>query len=74
VETPRNGDERGVAACGAWITYREAGRLTSLSRVTLWRAIKRGEIQVAKVGSAMRIHRRSLEEFMERRSLGRAAS
>jgi excisionase family DNA binding protein len=49
----------------AWLTYREAERLTGLSRVTIWKLICAKDIKAAKVGRAVRISRRSLEAFME---------
>ena len=48
-----------------WITYEEAQRLTSLGRTTLWRICSSGYVKSARVGRAVRINRRSLEEFME---------
>lgn len=49
-----------------WITYEEAQRLTSLGRTTLWRICASGsEVKTARIGRAVRIHRRSLEEYME---------
>lgn len=52
-----------------WITVEEARRLTSLGRTTLWRLCSaEGGIKTARVGRAVRINRRSLEEYMERAS------
>ena len=51
-----------------WLTYPEAQRLTSLGRTTLWTLISSGEIKAARVGRAVRISRRSLEEYMESRT------
>jgi len=51
-----------------WLTYPEAQRLTSLGRTTLWALISCGEIRAARVGRAVRISRRSLEEYMESRT------
>lgn len=50
-----------------WITYEEAQRLTSLGRTTLWRICSSSDsdVKTARIGRAVRIHRRSLEEFME---------
>jgi excisionase family DNA binding protein len=48
-----------------WITYEEAQHLTSLGRTTLWRICSSGDVKTARVGRAVRINRRSLEEFME---------
>jgi excisionase family DNA binding protein len=49
-----------------WLSNRDAEKLTSLSRTTLWRLARVGEIKVARVGRAVRINRRSLEEYLER--------
>jgi excisionase family DNA binding protein len=49
-----------------WLTYPEAQRYTGLGRTTLWTLVSSGEIKAARVGRALRISRRSLEQFMER--------
>ncbi len=49
-----------------WITYKEAQRLTSLGRTTLWRICSSGEVKTAHIGRAVRINRQSLEDYMER--------
>jgi excisionase family DNA binding protein len=50
-----------------YLTYRQAETLTGLSRTTLWKLINgTGGVRAARVGRAVRIHRRSLEEYMER--------
>ena len=49
-----------------WLSYRDAEKLASLSRTTLWRLASGGELKVARVGRAVRINRRSLEEYLER--------
>jgi excisionase family DNA binding protein len=51
-----------------WITYRQAEALSGLSRTTLWKLLSAGEIKAARVGRAVRISRRSLDEFLERTS------
>ncbi len=48
-----------------WLSYPDAERYSGLSRVTLWRAIGRGELKAARVGRAVRISRKDLEAFME---------
>jgi excisionase family DNA binding protein len=50
----------------AWITYEEAQRLTSLGRTTLWRIVKSGAVKSACIGRAVRINRKSLEDYIER--------
>jgi excisionase family DNA binding protein len=49
-----------------YLTYREAQRLTSLGRTTLSTLVNSGTIKAARVGRAVRIDRRSLEDFMGR--------
>jgi excisionase family DNA binding protein len=49
-----------------WITYEEAQRLTSLGRTTLWRICSSGDVKTARIGRAVRINRKSLEDYMER--------
>jgi excisionase family DNA binding protein len=58
----------------AWLRYPEAERLAGLGRSTLWKLVRSGDIQAAKVGKAVRINRRSLEEYMERQSHPDAAN
>lgn len=52
----------------AWLSYPEAQRFSGLGRTKLWELISTGEVQAAKVGRAVRISRRSLDEYMERNS------
>lgn len=49
-----------------WLTYRQAQDLTSISRTRLWTLISSGEVQAARVGRAVRINRRSLEDYLLR--------
>jgi excisionase family DNA binding protein len=51
-----------------WVTYEEAQRLVGLGKTTLWRLVSAGEIKTARVGRAVRINRRSLEEYLERQA------
>ena len=51
---------------GAWLTYPEAQRFSGLGRTKLWELICSGE--PAKVGRAVKINRRSLDEYMRRNS------
>ena len=53
-----------------WLGYEEARRLVGLSRTTLYRLVKTGEIKGARIGRSVRINRASLEEYMERRVTG----
>jgi excisionase family DNA binding protein len=47
-----------------WVNYQEASEISGLSRTTLWKLISTGEIRAAKVGKAVRISRRSLEQYL----------
>ena len=49
-----------------WVTYRQAEEVSGLSRTTLWKLLGAGEIKAARVGRAVRINRRSLDEYLER--------
>ena len=51
-----------------WLTYPEAQKLAGLGRTTLWTLVSSGEIKAARVGRAVRINRRSLEDYMEGRT------
>jgi len=51
-----------------WLSYPDAQRYTGIGRTKLWQLISSGEIQAARVGKAVRISRRSLEEYMRRNS------
>jgi excisionase family DNA binding protein len=53
-----------------WLGYEEARRLVGLSRTTLYRLVKTGEIKGARIGRSVRINRASLEEYMERQTVG----
>ena len=48
-----------------WITYKQAEEFSGLSRTTLWKLLSAGEIKAARVGRAVRINRRSLDEYLE---------
>jgi excisionase family DNA binding protein len=50
-----------------WLSYPDAERYSGLSSVTLWRAIKSGELEAAHIGRAVRISRSALEAFMRAR-------
>jgi hypothetical protein len=51
-----------------WVDYKQAQRLTSLGRTTLWRICRAEDsgIEVARVGRAVRINRSSLMAYMQR--------
>ncbi len=47
-----------------WVTYRQAEEIAGLSRSTLRKLVDDGEIQIRRVGRAVRINRESLDAFM----------
>jgi excisionase family DNA binding protein len=49
-----------------WISYRDAMKITSLSRVTLWKMTRDGRIPASRQGRAVRLHRESLDKVMWR--------
>ncbi len=51
-----------------WFSYAEAEQFAGLSRTTLWRLVGAREIKAARVGRAVRLNRRSLEEYLERQA------
>jgi excisionase family DNA binding protein len=51
-----------------WLTYKEAAEFSGLGKTTLWTLASTGEVRAAKVGTAVRLSRKSLQEFMERNS------
>ncbi len=50
--------------------YRMATDYTLLSRHSLWRAIRRGNLRVVKVGASVRFRRSDLDDFLERHTSG----
>ncbi len=51
-----------------WLNYKEAAEFSGLGRTTLWTLASTGQVRAAKVGTAVRLSRKSLQEFMERNS------
>jgi excisionase family DNA binding protein len=47
-----------------WVTYKEAEQMVGLSRTTLRKLISTGEIEIRRVGRAVRISRASLIAYM----------
>ena len=47
-----------------WVTCRQAEELAGLSRTTLRKLVDDGEIQIRRVGRAVRINRASLDAYM----------
>jgi excisionase family DNA binding protein len=52
-----------------WLSYEEARRMVGLSRTTLYRLARSGEIRAAQIGRSVRLDRSSLEQFMQRQSV-----
>jgi excisionase family DNA binding protein len=47
-----------------WVTYRQAEEIAGLSRTTLRKLVDEEEIQIRRVGRAVRINRESLDSYM----------
>ncbi len=65
--------EKGTSAAAEkisceWLRADEATHLVGLGRTTLWKLASTGQVRAAKVGSAVRFSRKSLQEFMEKSS------
>ena len=50
----------------AWISYSEARRFSGLGRTKLWELISAGDVEAEKIGRAVRISQRSLDDYMRR--------
>jgi excisionase family DNA binding protein len=66
--THEQGTLRAMVEVTACLSYSEAQRLSSLGRTKLWELVSAGEVEAAKIGGAVRISRRSLDEYMRRNS------
>jgi excisionase family DNA binding protein len=64
------GGEMEAQVTREWVTYKQAEELSGLSRTTLWKLLSAGEIKAARVGRAVRINRRSIDDYLERASEG----
>jgi excisionase family DNA binding protein len=62
----REGRMTTAAKEAAWITYSAAQVYAGLGRTKLWELVSTGEVEAARVGRAVRISRRSLDEYMKR--------
>lgn len=62
-----------VGVAQEWVTYRQAEEISGLSRTTLWRLVRAGEVEAAKVDRAVRINRDSLDAYMRRSAVGSGA-
>ncbi len=52
-----------------WLSYSEAQEYVGIGRTKLTELVSSGEVPAAKIGRAVRISRRGLEEYMESQSL-----
>lgn len=59
------GGTRATPKWGAYLSYAAAEKYAGLSRSTLWRMLRRGEIKAIKVGASVRIVRASLDAYLE---------
>jgi excisionase family DNA binding protein len=58
--------EQATRTAPEFMNYPTASEYTSLSRHSLWRATRRGELRVIKVGASVRFQRSDLDDFMQR--------
>lgn len=58
-----NGTET-IPEWGEYLTYAMAERYAGLSRSTLWRLLRRGEIRAVRAGASVRIVRESLDAYL----------
>jgi excisionase family DNA binding protein len=63
-----------VSPSREWLSYAETSELVGLGRTTLWKLVGAGEIEVARVGRAVRINRKSLTAYMKRSAGDRAVA
>ncbi|WP_082479774.1 helix-turn-helix domain-containing protein [Agreia sp. Leaf283] len=54
------------------VSQDEAGHLLSISRTTVWRLIRDGELQLVRIGSRKYVSTASIQEFVTRHSTGHA--
>lgn len=54
----------------AYLRYSEAETYTGLHRVTLWRAVRRGQLKPSGYGSAVRFRVEDLDRFMSSKDAG----
>jgi excisionase family DNA binding protein len=67
-----NSEQEGLMATAveepAWISYSDAQRYAGLGRTKLFELVSGGDVEAARIGRAVRISRRSLDEYMRRNS------
>jgi excisionase family DNA binding protein len=52
-----------------YVNYPDAERMVGLSRQTIWKHVKAGDIKASNVGRGVRISVSSLRDFMESRTI-----
>lgn len=55
------------------MTLKEVAEVSRLSRVSLWKATRRGDLKIVRFGRAVRVRPQDLREFIERHVTGGAA-
>lgn len=51
---------------GAFVTPSQVANFLLISRMTVWRMIKSGDLEAVRVGRQYRIRRRSFDDLVER--------
>jgi hypothetical protein len=54
-----------------WLSYVECANYTGYDRVTLWRAVQRGDLRQGGIKGAPRFHVNDVEAFMRRKGCDR---
>jgi excisionase family DNA binding protein len=52
-----------------YVSYPDAEKMVGLSRQTIWKHVKAGDIKASHVGRGVRISVSSLRDFMESRAI-----
>jgi excisionase family DNA binding protein len=58
-------------AGGDLLTVKEAQAFLRVSRTTMWRLLRHGELRAHKIGSQVRIRRSDIESYLEANRYGR---
>jgi len=57
-----------------WLDYADAERYCSMSRVSLWRRVKSGELPAYRAGRSVRFRREDLDDLFEERAPGETSA
>lgn len=49
-----------------YLDYKQVDAYCGLSRTTVWRLIKAGEVEAVKIGRLVKVRRASLDDYMAR--------